>query len=141
MTLSVRRLSPDPSQQTFRDLTGSGSRGVGDLGQAAAAAPPLTLPGIPEFQNLCADLRGSAGVTGVEVQDCRHAPSFVPEMQVFLSSEDVPGGFELVCRRGIMLQSALVRTTLSRSVIKSLLQKLSAGRGGSSGASDELSPE
>ena len=140
-TLSVRRLTPDPSQQTFRDLTGSGSQSGGDLGQAAAAAPPLALPGISEFQDLCADLQGSAGVTGVEVQDCRHAPSFVPEMQVFLSSEDVPGGFELVCRRGIMLQSAHVRTVLSRPVIKNLLQKLSAGRGGSSGASDELPPE
>ena len=132
VTLSVRRLTADPSQQTFRDMGAAGGPGG-----AAASPAPLPLPGIPEFLRLCSTLEGSSGVSAVELQDCRHAPSFVPEMQVFLSAEDVPGGFELVCRRGIMLQSALVRTSLARGVVKGLLQELSAGQGGPGGAATD----
>ena len=118
LALSIKRMTPDPITQTFHDLIHSQSSEQESLTEA---------PAIEEFLAICKELETVDCISCVVLSPCTHSATFAQSLQVFLSTRDVAEGYEVICRRGLLLQSAVLHTLEDRERVKAvLMEKLQA---------------
>ena len=126
MSLSLKDMQADPLKETIDSVMQDGDSLPPSLGGAPAN---VTADGVIEgFGDFCALLSQNASISDItptRVRGDRHVVS--QQMEVYLTTETVDDGFNVVIRDGGTVQEAHVSTRLSRDDMKAALMD-AAGR-------------
>jgi len=123
VAVSLRALAADPLLETLDTVL---PRGGEEVGAAEGGAPPFSdlLPGLAL---ICADLRAVPGVAGVTLgRQAREQRVVSQDLELWLTTDPVEDGFNLVARAGRTVQEVHLATRLSRDEVKAVVQRVTA---------------
>mmetsp|Transcript_26670 Transcript_26670/g.85595 ORF Transcript_26670/g.85595 Transcript_26670/m.85595 type:complete len:125 (+) Transcript_26670:809-1183(+) len=114
--LSIRATLPDPLKETLDTLMP-----IVDDGKWVNNDQAETMPGLDE---ICAALRTIAGIQDVNTGRQAVEKNVVSQdLQLWITSEPVDDGYNLLARSGRIVQELRVVTTLSRDEMKKAVMK------------------
>ncbi|XP_024519354.1 bromodomain-containing protein 4-like isoform X2 [Selaginella moellendorffii] len=115
--LSLKRMSPDPLLETVESMLARQE----DVNSNSATDPQIL--SIPELEALLKRLESRQEIQEIAKGRRVHSASVVPTFQVYLSSAQHDEAYKLLARSGNEVQEVLLRTSLERSTLKSIISE------------------
>lgn len=122
VSVSLRALAADPLLETLDTVL---PRGGEEAAAGAEGAPFSDL--LPGLALICTDLRAVPGVAGVTLgRQAREQRVVSQDLELWLTTDPVEDGFNLVARAGRTVQEVHLATRLSRDEVKAVVQRVTA---------------
>lgn len=115
ISLSIRRTMPDPLEQTLQQLAADSEVAIDStqLGEDSI---------IPALSMVITKLKSYRDIDDILVGRKIHGPAFSPDFQLFMAAEGMKNGHKLVARYENDVQEVIVKTTLSRDSMVSVVR-------------------
>ena len=123
ITLSLKNLERDPLKETIDSVMADDDVRGGELEDGESNSS--VIEGFDEICNLLFKYESIGKVEATRFRNERHVVS--QRMEIYLKTEKVDDGFNIIIREGRSIQEAHVSTTLSRDEMKKVLSEVASG--------------
>eukprot|EP00892_Ulva_mutabilis_P004548 jgi/Ulvmu1/2465/UM136_0017.1 len=131
ISLSLRQTKPDPLKQSFASIIAPPEKGSTDVEWVEATAP------LPGLEATVARLQGAEAVGGVSFgRQATTAGHVSQELELWLGGEQEPGRYDLVARSGSTIQELVVESTLSKDMLRTLIDSVMRPESASEGEAE-----